>query len=78
MGYVGSLLLLHLEGEAVGRAVEAEVVAAGQHEDVLGDLVALDATLGLVGVHNSFQFILKCITTHLRSTRNYCLAIIPL
>lgn len=58
MEYVGSLLLLHLEGEAVGCAFEAEVMTAGQHEDVLGDLVALDATLGLVGVHNSFKTVL--------------------
>lgn len=47
MGYVGIFLLLHFEGEAVGSAVEAEVVAAGEHEDVLGEGVALGAVLGI-------------------------------
>lgn len=52
-------------------------MAAGQHEDVLGDLVALDATLGLVGVHNSFNLFLKCITFPTDPTCSYCLMIPP-
>jgi hypothetical protein len=46
--YIGSLLLLHFEGEAFGGAVEAEVVAAGQHQDIFRELLAFGARLRLV------------------------------
>jgi hypothetical protein len=46
-GYVSWFFLFELEGESVGRAVEAEVVAACEHEDVFGEFFALGAGLRL-------------------------------
>lgn len=46
--YVGGFALFHFEVESFGRAVKTEVVAAGEHEDILWEGVTLGAGLWLV------------------------------
>ena len=53
-GYICIFLLLHLESESIGGAVEAQIVAAGEHEDIFGEAAALRARLW---IHEVILFI---------------------
>ena len=48
--YVGRFTFFHLEIESFGGTVETEIVAAGEHEDVFGEVVALGAGLWLIHI----------------------------
>ncbi len=51
--YIRVFVLTHLEGQPVRGAVQAQVVTAGQHEDIFGCAAASGARLGVVLIAHS-------------------------
>ena len=49
--YICSFFLFELKGQSFGCAIEAEVVAAGEHKNILWDFLAFYAALRFVRIH---------------------------
>ena len=65
--YVCSFFLLELKGQSFGCAIETEVVAAREHENILWDFLAFDAALRVVRIHLLIYMILICLSAVIES-----------